>query len=87
MRHSLRSRQQTATFSIDRAMEFRCKILSTSQIRSWPVLWKRRHAATFFALGYWLLTASVFIGAAWYRFQLPSTPIADPDTCGYLSPR
>ena len=60
--------------------------MNTSQIRSWPDLWKHRGTATLFALGYWLLAASVFIGAAWSRFQLPSTPIADPDTWGYLSP-
>lgn len=60
--------------------------LSTSEIRSSSDLQKRRSIATLLSLGYWLLAAAVFIGAAWSRFQLPSTPIADPDTWGYLSP-
>jgi hypothetical protein len=35
---------------------------------------------------YWIALASVFAWAAWQRFSLPLTPIADPDTWGYLSP-
>src|SRR5213079_953782 len=37
-------------------------------------------------LFYWTLLALVFAGAIWQRFKLPLTPIADPDTWGYLSP-
>src|SRR3982751_3817649 len=35
---------------------------------------------------YWVVLGLVFAGAAWQRFKLPLTPIADPDTWGYLSP-
>jgi len=35
---------------------------------------------------YWTALAVVFTWAIWQRFALPLTPIADPDTWGYLSP-
>ena len=35
---------------------------------------------------YWTAFALVFTCAIWQRFALPLTPIADPDTWGYLSP-
>jgi hypothetical protein len=35
---------------------------------------------------YWTALAFVFAWAIWQRFALPLTPIADPDTWGYLSP-
>jgi len=35
---------------------------------------------------YWTALALVFAWAIWQRFALPLTPIADPDTWGYLSP-
>jgi len=35
---------------------------------------------------YWTALALVFAWAVWQRFALPLTPIADPDTWGYLSP-
>src|SRR2546430_8382078 len=35
---------------------------------------------------YWIALAFIFAWAVWQRFALPLTPIADPDTWGYLSP-
>ena len=35
---------------------------------------------------YWTALGLVFVWAAWQRFSLPLTLIADPDTWGYLSP-
>jgi hypothetical protein len=35
---------------------------------------------------YWTVFALVWTWAIWQRFALPLTPIADPDTWGYLSP-
>jgi hypothetical protein len=48
--------------------------------------WRRLHFATAFRLAYWLLVVLVFVSAIWLRLRLPLTPIADPDTWGYLSP-
>jgi hypothetical protein len=39
-----------------------------------------------FVSAYWTAVALVFGWALWLRFCLPGTPIADPDTWGYLSP-
>jgi hypothetical protein len=35
---------------------------------------------------YWATVAFIFAWAVWQRFKLPLSPIADPDTWGYLSP-
>jgi hypothetical protein len=35
---------------------------------------------------YWATVAFIFACAVWQRFKLPLSPIADPDTWGYLSP-
>jgi hypothetical protein len=39
-----------------------------------------------FSYAYWVALALIFGRGLWLRFCLPSTPIADADTWGYLSP-
>lgn len=45
-----------------------------------------RKAGSLWRTFYWTALALVFTWAIWQRFALPLTPIADPDTWGYLSP-
>lgn len=45
-----------------------------------------RRGRSLFVYVYWVAVALIFGWAIWLRFSLPPTPIADPDTWGYLSP-
>ena len=45
-----------------------------------------RRVRSLFVYVYWPAVALIFGWAIWLRFSLPATPIADPDTWGYLSP-
>src|SRR5438552_15088041 len=46
----------------------------------------RLRADSLWRVCYWTALACVFAWAIWQRLALPLTPIADPDTWGYLSP-
>src|SRR5438552_18153461 len=46
----------------------------------------RLRADSLWRVCYWTALTLVFAWAIWQRFALPLTPIADPDTWGYLSP-
>jgi hypothetical protein len=46
----------------------------------------RSRTDSLWGLCYWTALALVFAWAVWQRLALPLTPIADPDTWGYLSP-